>query len=117
MAGPVDRRHSLSERLRGSRRRQGRGADPAFRPSRDAGRDPSPAPPGNQPTRRYAASGAWASRNLGVIVVGFTKPLSQATLDTLSLFPHQLTDVSGSDSDYFELLRSWWVSSEEDVIT
>lgn len=52
-----------------------------------------------------------------MIVVGFTKPLSQATLDTLSLFPHQLTDVSGSDSDYFELLRSWWVSSEEDVIT
>ena len=52
-----------------------------------------------------------------MIVVGFTKPLSQDTLDALDAFPHVLTDVSGSDDAYFELLRSWWVSTEEDVVT
>jgi hypothetical protein len=51
-----------------------------------------------------------------VIVVGYARPLSKVTLDTLSLFPHQLKDVSGSDDAYFDLLQAWWASSEEDLI-
>lgn len=51
-----------------------------------------------------------------MIIVPFTKEIPEETSIALFDFPHRLADVSGSDTAYFEVLSSWWSSSEPDIV-
>lgn len=51
-----------------------------------------------------------------MIVVGFTHELPEELSTTLLEFPHTLSDVSGSETLYFEVLSSWWSSTESELI-
>jgi hypothetical protein len=51
-----------------------------------------------------------------VIVIGWTHEIPEETSAAILGFPHVLADVSGGETFYFNLLASWWASTEPDVL-